>query len=62
MRTYDDLRKALPTNLPFAMREAIIGNVVVGNFSANDAVIIGFAISQKIRAAQPPPAAFINPW
>lgn len=46
--SYDDLRAALPQDLPWAIKEAIIGNVVVGNFTWQTALIIGRAIDKKI--------------
>ncbi len=47
--TWDDLREAMPSDLPWAIREAILGNVVVGNYSPNIAVWLGLAISRHLR-------------
>lgn len=47
--TWDDLREAMPSDLPWAIRESILGNVVVGNFSDHFAVSLGLAISRCLR-------------
>ena len=49
MNTYQDLRDALPSDLPFGVREALIGNVVVGNLSPEFAVTFGRKLAEAIR-------------
>ena len=39
----------MPSNLPFAIREAILGNVVVGNFTDQFAVMLALKIDAKLR-------------
>ena len=50
--TYDELRQALPEDLPWAIREVLVGNVVVGNYTPHQALLIGRAIDRK-HPAQP---------
>jgi len=38
----------MPTSLPFAIREALIGNVVVGNYSAESAITLSSIIAIKL--------------
>ena len=47
--TWDDLREAMPSDLPFGIREAILGNVVVGNFTDNFAVRLAQTIGKGLR-------------
>ena len=47
--TYDDLREAMPSNLPWAIREVILSNVVVGNFSDHFAISLGRVIASRLR-------------
>jgi hypothetical protein len=47
--TYDRLRDVLPSDLPCAVREALIGNVVVGNLSVTGALHVGVAIAERLR-------------
>ena len=49
MNTYQDLRDALPSDLPFGVRESSIGNVVVGNLTPGYAVIFGRKLAEALR-------------
>jgi len=44
------LRKHWPESLPWAIRELIIGNMVVGNFSQAFAADLGFAIAKRLES------------
>lgn len=50
--TWDDLREAMPSDLPFGIREAILGNVVVGNFTDHFAVRLAQTIGKGLREGQ----------
>ena len=39
----------MPSGLPFGIREAILGNVVVGNFTDHCAVRLAQTISKKLQ-------------
>jgi len=45
--TYDQLRQALPQDLPWAIKEVLISNVIVGNYTTHQALLIGRAIDEK---------------
>lgn len=47
--TWDDLREAMPSDLPFGIHEAILGNVVVGNFTDHFAVRLAQTIGKGLR-------------
>ncbi len=47
----EDLREAL-SDLPFGVREALIGNVVIGAFSEHFAVTFGRKLAEAIRNAE----------
>lgn len=48
-RTWDSLREAMPRDLPYAIREVILGNVVVGNLTDHLAVRLAQTIARKLE-------------
>lgn len=50
--TWDDLREAMPSDLPFGIREVILGNVVVGNFTDHFAIRLAQTIGKGLREGQ----------
>jgi hypothetical protein len=46
------LREALPVDLPWAIKELIIANVVVGNFNRWQALAIAQAIANKLKGVE----------
>jgi len=49
INTYEDLREAMPTELPWAIREALIGNVVVGNYTPEISLRLASTIDKHLR-------------
>ena len=47
-RYFDDLRDALPESLPWQIRELILGNVIVGNFTDTEAIKLANIIDKKL--------------
>jgi hypothetical protein len=43
------------TGLPFAIKELLLGNIVVGNFAYEEARIIGRALKEKLANLEPRP-------
>lgn len=46
--TYDEIRKAMPKKLSWVIKELLIGNVVVGNYSGLTAIRLAETIYNKL--------------
>jgi hypothetical protein len=44
-----ELRETMPSELPSPIKEVILGNVVVGNFTPEVAMLIAGAIAKKLK-------------
>jgi hypothetical protein len=65
--TYDHMREAMPRELPWAIKEAIGRNIVVGNLSEHQALALSRAISpaecdHSSRTSQRRSSRPLEPW